>query len=312
MFDIRDKKIWIAGHGGMVGSALVKRFSKTDCKILAVSRLELDLTRQKETENWIQDNKPDVIIVAAAKVGGIGANAAMPADFIFENLAISQNIIHAAHKSNIRKLVFLGSSCIYPKFAQQPIREEALLSGELEPTNEAYALAKIAGIKLCQFYRRQFGCDFVSIMPCNLYGPNDRWNSDKAHVIPALISRLHEAKIHNREEVEIWGSGRPLREFMHVDDLANAVFTVLRDYSDELQINAGSGKEISIFDLSYLIAKVVGYEGSLKFNEKMPDGTPRKILDSSRLRSLNWQPEIDLEKGLYSAYEDFLNPINQI
>ncbi|PZP56741.1 MAG: GDP-fucose synthetase [Micavibrio aeruginosavorus] len=312
MFDISGKKIWIAGHSGLVGAALVSKFSSLDCKILTASRAELDLTRQEQAEDWISLQKPDVIIIAAAKVGGIGENAAKPAEFIFDNLAIAQNIIHGAYRSRVQKLVFLGSSCIYPKFAEQPIREEELLSGGLESTNEAYAIAKIAGIKLCQFYRRQYGCDFISLMPCNIYGPNDRWAEARAHVIPAVISRLHKAKMEELAEVEIWGSGKPMREFLHADDLAAAVFIALRNYSEELHLNCGSGEEISIYDLARMIAGIVGYEGELRFNQNMPDGTPRKILDSGRLRDLGWTPEIDLEIGLKAAYRDFLNFVNHI
>ncbi len=312
MFDISGKKIWIAGHAGLVGSALVRKFSKFDCEILTVRKAELDLTRQKETEDWIAEHKPDAILIAAAKVGGIGENAAKPAQFLFDNLSIAQNIIHAAYKYKTQKLVFLGSSCIYPKLAGQPIREEELLKGALEPTNEAYAVAKIAGIKLCQYYRRQYGCDFISLMPCNLYGPNDGWNDEAAHVIPSLISKIHKAKILSMPDVEIWGSGKPLREFMHVDDLAEAVLIATQRYSDELHLNAGLGEEISIYDLARLIGKTIGYKGEFKFNTDRPDGTLRKILDSGRLRALGWRPKIGLENGLRSVYEDFLNPVNHI
>lgn len=312
MFDISGKKIWIAGHAGLVGSALVRKFSHFNCDILTVSKAELDLARQKETEEWIAEHKPDVILIAAAKVGGIGENAAKPAQFLFDNISIAQNIIHAAYKNKTQKLVFLGSSCIYPKFAEQPIKEEELLNGALEGTSEAYAIAKIAGIKLCQYYHRQYGCDFISLMPCNLYGPNDRWNDEAAHVIPSLISKIHKAKISNMSEVEIWGSGKPLREFMHVDDLAKALVIAAQNYSGELHLNAGSGEEISISDLAQMIGKTIGYEGKFRFNRDKPDGTPRKILDSGRLRALGWTPKIVLEKGVQSAYEDFLNQANHI
>ncbi len=312
MFDISGKKIWIAGHAGLVGSALVRKFSKFDYEILTVPKSRIDLTQQKETEDWVAEHKPEVILIAAAKVGGIGENAARPAQFLFDNISIAQNIIHSAYKYKTQKLVFLGSSCIYPKFAEQPIKEEELLNGALEGTNEAYAIAKIAGIKLCQYYRRQYGCDFISLMPCNLYGPNDRWNNETAHVIPSLISKIHKAKISNMPEVEIWGSGKPLREFMHADDLAEAVLIAAQGYSGELHLNAGSGEEISISDLAQMIGKTIGYKGEFKLNPDKPDGTPRKILDSGRLRALGWTPKIGLEKGLQSAYEDFLNPANHI
>ena len=306
-FDISGKKVWVAGHRGLVGSALVRNLQNLDCEILTIGRQELDLTRQLETEHWIERHKPDAVIVAAAEVGGIGANRDRPADFLMKNLAIAQNIIHAAYLSKISKLVFLGSSCIYPKLSDQPIREEALLSDALEPTNEAYAIAKIAGVKLCQYYRRQYGCDFISLMPCNIYGPGDRWQDEEgAHVIPSLIGKLHKAKMRNQEEMEIWGSGNPLREFLHADDLARGVILCLESYSGEAHLNIGSGDEISIRTLANLLKAVTGYKGKLRFDHEKPDGTPRKLLDSSRLKSLGWSPEIGLEKGLEDTYQDFL------
>lgn len=305
IFGLTGKKIWVAGHQGLVGRALVKELETHDIEILTATRCQLDLRRQAETEEWIAQKKPDVVLVAAAKVGGIGANAAYPAQFIHDNLAIAQNVIHGAYKAGVQKLVFLGSSCIYPKSAEQPIREEALMSGTLEPTNEAYAIAKIAGLKLCQFYRRQYGCDFISLMPCNLYGAGDRWNSDQAHVIPSLISRTHKAKQHG-QDVEIWGSGKPLREFLFADDLAKGILHALRNYSDELHLNIGSGEEISIADLAFAIADIVGFAGEIKFDNTKPDGTYRKLLDSSRMNALGWKAEMPLKKGLQIAYEDFL------
>lgn len=306
VFDITGKNIWVTGHTGLVGSALIRQFQTLPCNILTAAHNELDLTRQAPTEEWIERNKPDVIIVAAAEVGGIMANQSRPADFLYRNLAIAQNIIHTAYFFKIPKLVFLGSSCIYPKWTEQPIREEALLSGALEPTNEAYAIAKIAGIKLCQFYRRQYGCDFISLMPCNIYGTGDRWNHEDSHVIPSLISKIHKAKINCQPEVEIWGSGMPLREFLYADDLAAGIALTLSAYSGEGHLNIGSGEEISIRELALLIKTIVGFEGQLRFNTQKPDGTPRKLLDSGRMKALGWSVEIGLEKGLKSAYQDFL------
>lgn len=306
VFDITGKKVWISGHAGLVGSALIRKFQTLPCEILTATHAELDLTRQAPTEEWIERNKPDIIIVAAAEVGGIGANQSRPADFLYRNSAIAQNIIHAAYLFKTPKLVFLGSSCIYPKRAEQPIREEALLSGALEPTNEAYAIAKIAGIKLSQFYRRQYGCDFISLMPCNIYGPGDRWNYEGSHVIPSLISKIHQAKIRRQAEVEIWGSGEPLREFLYADDLAAGIVWAISAYSGEGYLNIGSGKEISIRELAILIKSIIGFGGELRFNTQKPDGTPRKLLDSGRMIALGWSAEINLEKGLKFAYQDFL------
>ena len=312
LYDIKSKRIWLAGHSGLVGSAILGRLQDIDCEILTPSHRELDLTRQSDTEEWMAEHKPQAIIIAAAKVGGIGANADYPADFLYQNLAIAQNIIHAAFLHKVEKLVFLGSSCIYPKFAAQPITEDALLSGPLEPTNEAYAIAKIAGVKLCQFYYRQHGCDFISLMPCNIYGLQDHWNDENAHVIPMLISRLHKAKLDGSAQVRIWGSGRPLREFLYAEDLAAGVLEVLRNYSGESHVNIGSGEEISIKRLAEIIKETVEFEGELVFDPLLPDGTPRKVLDSSKMRDLGWQPETNLEKGLKMAYEDFLNSSNSI
>lgn len=306
IFPLAGKRVWVAGHTGLVGSALVRRLDHEPCDILQATRAELDLRRQTEVRDWMNHHKPDVIIIAAAKVGGIGANHEFPADFISDNLAIAQNIIDQAARQQVSKLVFLGSSCIYPKFAPQPIPETALLTGALELTNEAYAIAKIAGLKLCQFYRRQHGHDFISLMPCNLYGPGDRWQDAGAHVIPALVKRFHEAKIAGLPSVTIWGSGTPLREFLYVDDLANACVHLLKVYSDELHINVGSGTEISIGDLARQIAEVCAYEGEIVFDRTKPDGTPRKLMDTTRLRATGWVPQTSLEAGLKLAYADFL------
>jgi GDP-L-fucose synthase len=305
-FLLAGRTVWVAGHTGLVGSALVRSLEKKDADLITVPRARLDLRRQSDVETWMEDRKPDVVVLAAAKVGGIGANSEYPADFIYDNLVIAQNVIHQAFRQKVKKLVFLGSSCIYPKHAPQPISESSLLSGLLEPTNEAYAIAKIAGLKLCQFYRRQHGCDFISVMPCNLYGPGDRWNDAGSHVIPALMARFHDAKQNNLPEVTVWGSGTPLREFLYSDDLADAVLFALRNYSDERPLNIGSGEEISIRALASLIANTVGYKGQIVFDPDKPDGTPRKIMDSSRLRQLGWKPQVGMEEGLKNAYADFL------
>jgi GDP-L-fucose synthase len=305
----RFSKIWVAGHNGLVGSALVRALetAKGNAEILTAAKSELDLRDQGAVRKWSLDNKPDLIFLAAAKVGGIGANASRPAEFLYDNLAIQTNVIDAAYRAGTGKLVFLGSSCIYPKQAAQPILPEYLLTGPLEPTNEAYAIAKIAGIKMCQAYRAQYGCDFISVMPCNLYGPGDRWDDPEgAHVIPALIRRFHEAKINNADEVVIWGSGKPLREFLYVDDLAAAILLCADSYEGDIPVNIGSGAEISIADLAQTIADVVGFEGQVVFDGSKPDGTPRKVLDSSQIRAMGWGPKVSLQGGLIRAYEDFL------
>lgn len=306
IFSLAGKKVWVAGHTGLVGSALVRALDKSNVEILTVSSSQLDLRRQSSVESWMGRTKPDVILLAAARVGGIGANAAYPADFIYDNLAIAQNVIHQAYVQKVSKLIFLGSSCIYPKEAAQPIRPEALLSGPLESTNEAYAIAKIAGIKLCQFYRQQHGCDFVSVMPCNLYGPGDCWDERTSHVIPALIGRFHRALMKKADIVTVWGTGRPLREFMYVDDLAAAVLCVLKNYTGSMPVNLGSGQEISIANLAAEIARTVGFQGNIEFNSAFPDGTMRKIMDTSCLRQLGWTQKFSLQDGLKLAYEDFL------
>lgn len=302
----QGKRIWVAGHTGLVGSALVGRLTSEDVELITVSHAALDLRRQKEVEDWMEEARPDIILLAAAKVGGIAANLQAPAEFLYDNLAIAQTIIHQAWKQKTGKLVFLGSSCIYPKFAPQPISPDALLSGPLEPSNEAYAIAKIAGIKLCQSYRRQYGCDFISVMPCNLYGPGDRWDTSSSHVIPALLTRMHRAKQQGDKSVTIWGSGRPLREFLYADDLANAIFLAGQHYEEEEPLNIGSGEEVSIAALAETIRSVVGFKGRLNFDLSMPEGTPRKILDSSRIRDLGWSPRIKLIEGLEKTYDDLL------
>jgi GDP-L-fucose synthase len=290
----------------MVGSAIVRHLTKRGNNILEVDRSVVDLRNQIAVEVWLKQNRPDAIIFAAARVGGIYANDAFAADFIYDNLAIETNVIHSAHAAGVDRLVFLGSSCIYPKFAPQPIKEEALLTGPLEPTNEWYAIAKIAGIKLCQAYRKQYGRHYISVMPCNLYGPNDNFDLMNCHVLPALIRKLHEAKEEGREEITVWGTGTPLREFLHVDDLARGVVFCLDHYDEYDHINCGAGSEVSIRVLAETIARTVGFTGEIVFDSTKPDGTPRKLMDSSRLLALGWKPEILLEDGIISTYQWYL------
>ena len=287
----------------MVGSALCRALSHYDCEIITATRSDLDLCYQSAVNAFMADQKPDAIILAAAKVGGIKANKDEPADFLYDNLMIESNVIHAAYKNKTEKLLFLGSSCIYPRNAAQPISEDALLTGPLEPTNEAYAIAKIAGIKLCQFYRAQYGCDFISAMPCNLYGQNDYYDAQRSHVIPALIMKFHQAKNNCDKNIELWGTGTPLREFLYVDDLADGLLHLLQNYSEAAPVNIGSGAEISIADLATTIAAIIGYKGAISFNPEMPDGTPRKVMNSSKMRATGWQPQTTLEDGLRKTYE---------
>jgi len=293
----------------MVGSALVRRLATEDCEILVAPSGQVDLRRQNETEAWIEEVKPDVVFMAAAKVGGILANDKRPGDFIYDNLAIATNVIHAAHRAKVSKLVFLGSSCVYPRLAPQPINEEALLAGPLEPTNQWYAVAKIAGIKLCQACRRQYGCDFISAMPTNLYGPGDNFDLASGHAMAALLRKIHEAKADGRGEVTIWGTGRPQREFMYVDDCADAVVHLAKFYSDDPHVNVGTGSDISIHDLATTISRVIGYTGRFAFDADKPDGTPRKLLDVSRLRALGWRHTVSLEDGLHRSYAWFLDHV---
>ncbi len=305
LYSLENKKIWVAGHNGMVGSAITRRLQAENCEILTINRANLDLTRQSDVEDWIAANKPDAIFIAAAKVGGIHANNTYPAEFLHNNLVIETNIIHAAYQNNIEKLMFLGSSCIYPKEAPQPMKEEYLLTGPLEPTNEWYAIAKIAGIKLCEAYRKQYGCDFISAMPTNLYGIGDNYHPENSHVPAAFIRRFHEAQESGVGEVTIWGTGKPLREFMYADDLADACVFLMQNYSDLNFINIGSGKEISIQDFATTVAKIVGFEGKITNDLSKPDGTIRKLMDSSKLASLGWRTAYSLEEGLKIAYKDF-------
>jgi GDP-L-fucose synthase len=304
-----EERIWVAGHRGMVGSAITRLLEAQGRNVLKVDRSILDLRRQPEVEFWLRANQPTAIIFAAAKVGGILANSSYPADFIYDNLTIQTNVIHGAHKAGVDRLVFLGSSCIYPKFAPQPIVESSLMTGPLEPTNEWYAIAKISGIMTCQAYRRQHGRRYISVMPCNLYGPNDNFNLQTSHVLPALIRKFHEAKLSGSREVVVWGTGAPLREFLHVDDLAKGVVFCLDHYDEYEHINCGAGLDVTIREIAETIARVVGFDGQLVFDTTKPDGTPRKIMDSTRIRALGWKPEISLEDGLASSYQWFIEHV---
>lgn len=301
----KSDKIYVAGHNGMVGSAIVRQLKSNGFNNLLVrTSKELDLTNQQAVNSFFETEKPDFVFLAAAKVGGIHANNVYRADFLYQNLMIEANVIHAAYLNKVTKLLFLGSSCIYPKMAPQPLKEEYLLTGFLETTNEPYAIAKIAGIKLCESYRRQYGCNFISAMPTNLYGPNDNYDLNNSHVLPALIRKFHTAKVETQPQVEIWGTGTPLREFLHVDDLAAACLFLMENYNEELFVNVGSGTDISIKDLALLVKKTVGYEGELVFNTSKPDGTPRKLLDVSRINQLGWKHQISLEEGVKKVYEE--------
>ena len=306
VYPLENKRIWVAGHKGMVGSAVVRRLAKEDCRVLTADRGAVDLTRQAEVEAWITAARPDAIVMAAAKVGGILANDTLPADFLYRNLMIEANVIEAAHRAGVDRMLFLGSSCIYPRLAPQPITEDSLLTGPLEPTNEWYAVAKIAGIKLCEAYRRQYGRDYISAMPTNLYGPGDNFDLRTSHVLPALIRKAHEAKERDDSELTIWGSGTPRREFLHVDDCADALVHLLQVYSDWQHINVGSGTDLTILELAELIASVVGFRGRLVTDPSKPDGTPRKLMSGARLASLGWKPKKQLEAGVRETYEWFL------
>lgn len=305
-FDLSGKRVFVAGHRGMVGSAIVRQLEQIDCEVLTASRAELDLINQAATRQWIAQQRPDAIVVAAAKVGGILANDTYPADFLFDNLAIASNVIEAAHRADVNRLLFLGSSCIYPKLADQPIVEEALLTGPLEATNEWYAVAKIAGIKLCQAYRRQHGRDYISAMPTNLYGPGDNFDLNSSHVLPALIRKAHEAKLSGAEDITIWGTGTPRREFLHADDCASACVYLLQNYSDAVHVNVGSGEDITIYDLARMVCDTVGFAGPIVKDETKPDGTPRKLMSADKLRGMGWAPRIALADGIASTYEWFL------
>lgn len=309
-YSLSGKRIWVAGHTGLVGSALCQRLSQEGCEILTISHSELDLTRQQETEDWISTHNPDAIIIAAATVGGIYANNTRPAEFIFNNLAIETNIINAAYKASVQKLLFLGSNCAYPREASQPIQEDALLTGPLEPTNEWFAIAKIAGIKLCQAYRKQYGVDYISVMPTNLYGPNDNFDFNSSHVIPALIQKAHLAKATNQPSIEIWGSGKPIREFMYIDDFADSLIFILKNYSDSNLLNISTGQEITIEQLVQKVVKIVNFHGIINYDSSKPDGISKKTLDSKTLDKLGWFASTSLEQGLKKTYEWYLNRFN--
>ncbi|MGC2856367.1 GDP-L-fucose synthase [Novispirillum sp. DQ9] len=306
LYDLSGKRVWVAGHRGMVGSALVRRLAGEDCEVLTAGRERVDLTRQAAVEDWLAEARPQAVFVAAARVGGIHANNTRPAEFLYDNLAIETNIIEGARRVGVEKLLFLGSSCIYPREAPQPIPEEALLTGPLEPTNEWYAIAKIAGIKLCQAYRKQYGCDFISAQPTNLYGPGDNFDLTSSHVLPALLAKAHAARAARQPALTVWGSGRPLREFLHVDDLADACVHLMKHYDGAEPVNVGSGEEVSIRELAALINEVVGFPGHLEFDRSKPDGTPRKKVDTTRLEALGWRASIPLRQGIAATYDWFL------
>ena len=311
VYPLRGKRVWVAGHRGMVGQALCRRLEReSPAKILTAARDALDLTDQNAVNQWMTAHKPECIFLAAARVGGIGANSAFPADFLFENLAIAQNVVHAAHINKTEKLLFLGSSCIYPKFAPQPISEDALLTGPLESTNEAYALAKIAGLKLCQAYQAQYGDNFISAMPTNLYGPGDRYDLQNSHVIPALIMKAHAAKIQNAASMEIWGTGSARREFLHVDDCADGLVHLMINYSGIDPVNLGTGKDITIKQTAEAVMRAIGFSGQLTHDLSKPDGTPRKQLDTTRMQAMGWTPSMAFGDGLKRAYADYLSRSN--
>ncbi|MBN9332110.1 MAG: GDP-L-fucose synthase [Devosia sp.] len=300
------KRVWVAGHRGMVGSAVVRRLASEGCEVITAGRETADLMRQSEVEAFMADAKPDAIVMAAAKVGGIMANDTRPAEFLYDNLMIEANIVAAAHANDVEKFLFLGSSCIYPKFADQPISEDSLLTGALEPTNEWYAIAKIAGIKLAQAYRKQYGRDFISAMPTNLYGPGDNFDLTSSHVMPALIRKAHEAKTAGASSITVWGTGKPRREFLHADDCADALVFLLKNYSDHEHVNVGSGEDVTILELTQIVCEVVGYTGEIVHDLSKPDGTPRKLMSAEKLRNMGWAPRIALAEGIAETYRWFL------
>ncbi len=306
-YPLAEKRVWVAGHRGMVGAAIVRRLQREGCTVLTASRDEADLKNQAATSAWLERVRPDAVFLAAAKVGGILANDSFPADFLYDNLMIEANIIEASFRFGVEKLLFLGSSCIYPKYAEQPIVEESLLTGPLEPTNEWYAISKIAGIKLAQAYRKQHGCDFISAMPTNLYGPGDNFDLNSSHVMPALIRKAHEAKMSGATSITMWGTGTPRREFLHVDDCADACVHLMKCYSAEMHVNVGSGTDVTILELTQLVNEVVGFKGEIVHDLTKPDGTPRKLMSADKLRALGWSPSIDLRPGISDAYEAFLS-----
>jgi GDP-L-fucose synthase len=303
----KKSKIFVAGGRGMVGSAIIRELkSKGYTNIIAPNSSELNLINQQAVQQFFEMEKPEYVFLAAAKVGGIVANNTYPADFLYENLMIESHIIHNSYLNKVKKLLFLGSSCIYPKYAEQPIKEESLLTGSLEQTNEAYAIAKIAGIELCKFYRRQYGCDFISAMPTNLYGINDNFDLENSHVLPAMIRKMHEAKLNNNLQYTLWGTGTPKREFLYVDDLAEGCVFLMNHYSDELHVNIGSGKDLTILELAHIIMKIVGYEGEIVHDLSRPDGTPRKVMNVEKINSLGWKARVDLEDGIRNVYKWYL------
>jgi GDP-L-fucose synthase len=309
LFDLAGKRVFVAGHRGMVGRAIVRRLAREGCDILTAGRAELDLKEQAAVRRWLLDRRPDALFLAAAKVGGILANNTLRAEFIYDNLIIAANVIHAAHAAGVGKLMFLGSSCIYPKLAPQPMREDVLLTGPLEPTNEPYAIAKIAGIKMAEAYRQQYGSDFISVMPTNLYGPGDNYHPEHSHVVAALIRRFHEAKAAGASSVTVWGTGTPRREFLYVDDLADACVHLMKTYSDAGLVNVGTGVDVTIAEFARLVAMTVGFTGEITFDTSKPDGTPRKLLDVSRLASLGWRATTPLAEGLRLAYASYLESL---
>jgi GDP-L-fucose synthase len=305
-FKLRNKRVWVAGHRGLVGSALVRRLESEECEILTAPRSTLDLRNGDKVDAWMARARPDVIFLAAATVGGIHANQTRPGEFLYDNLMIQANVIESARRHNVGKLMALGSSCIYPRLTTQPITEDALLTGPLEPTNEFYAVAKIAGIKLCQAYRRQYDCDFISVMPTNLYGPGDNFDLTQSHVVPALIAKVHQAKMSGAKSVTLWGTGGAIREFLHADDAADGLVYIMKHYSGEAILNLGTGDEVTVLGLGEIICRIVGFEGRIDFDHTKPDGTPKKLVDTSRLNKLGWRPRVDLLEGLTDTYNWYL------
>ena len=312
IFSLTGKKIYVAGHNGMVGSAIIRRLKQIDCDCLTVNSSDLDLMKINDVDNWFKENKPDVVFMAAAKVGGIHANNSYPVDFLYENISIQNSLILNSHKYKVKKLMFLGSSCIYPVSAKQPLMESSLLTGSLEKTNESYAIAKITGIKLCQAYRKQYGADFISVMPTNLYGPGDNFHPENSHVVAALISKFHNAVLSNKKTITLWGTGKPKREFLDVDDLADGLFFIMENYSDSHPINIGTGKEISIIEFANLIKNISGWNGDIIFDSSYPDGMPRKVMDVTNLKNLGWTAPTKLESGIKKAYDWYVNNLSTV
>jgi len=308
-FDLKNRRVWVAGHSGMAGSAIVRRLQREECEIVTVSHSELDLLNQRDVHKWMQEQRLDAVFVAAAKVGGIWANMTRPGEFLYENLQIATNIIHGAKLASVKKLLFLGSSCIYPRLAPQPIAEEALLTGDLESTNQWYAIAKIAAIKMCQAYRREYGSDFVSVMPTNLYGPGDRYDAEGGHVVAALIMKIHNAKVSNSPSVELWGTGTPRREFLFSEDLADGCVFVMKNYSEAEIVNIGTGRDMTILELAERIARVIGWRGVFTFDRSKPDGTPRKVLNVRRLAAIGWTAPTEFEEGMKATYEWYVRNV---